>query len=236
MTKSIIPNGLTMINLLMGCLAILFLMEGNFWAVLGCQIGSHVADFFDGWAARKLGVSGDMGKELDSLADMVSFGVVPGLILYKLLFLSLEEEDSLWSDYLPYIGWIITIASAYRLAKFNLLEGSKTDFIGLPTPANTIFFLGYYLSVFQANEELVKWLLNPFLLTLLGLLSAYLLNSSLRLMKLQLGPLKWKGMRRQWVLLGCSAIMIVIWREQSFAPIIVLYILISVSKYLSFGR
>ena len=230
MTKSLIPNGLTMLNLLMGCLAIVFLVEGNYWGVLGCQIGSHLADFFDGWAARKLGVSGDMGKELDSLADMVSFGVIPGLIMFTLLSLSFEAVDFVGSSYLPYMGWIITISSAYRLAKFNLIVGSKTEFIGLPTPANTIFFLGYYLTVFQANETLLVWLLNPWWLLALTALSTYLLNAPLKLLKLQLGPFKWKGMRSQWILLGSAAIMIILLRERALAPIIVLYIILSVSK------
>ena len=147
--KQHIPNVLTLLNLLCGTIAIIFAVNNHFVAAALFVFLGIFFDFFDGFIARKLNVQSDLGVQLDSLADMVTSGVVPGIIMYKLLFLTLDapEMTSEWSStfhwssvklpLLPVVGLCITLASAYRLAKFNIDEDQQTYFKGLPTPANT---------------------------------------------------------------------------------------------------
>ncbi len=151
---AIIPNAITCGNLLCGCIAIVFALEGNLvWAAYLVGIAA-VLDFFDGFAARMLKVYSEMGKQLDSLADMVTFGVVPGIVMFKLMnyslgnlytasagtsFLSVSpdyEQD--YALYLPYLAFLISIFSALRLAKFNIDTRQSESFIGVPTPACTM--------------------------------------------------------------------------------------------------
>src|SRR5690606_26429119 len=146
MMKKYIPNALTLLNLFCGSIAVIFVLNDDFvTASLFVFLGIFF-DFFDGFAARKLNVQSELGLQLDSLADMVTCGVVPGLIMYKLLALS----DNTWGhseidfsnfsfshiNLLPLLGLSITLGSAYRLAKFNLDEDQQTYFKGLTTPAN----------------------------------------------------------------------------------------------------
>lgn len=230
--RSIVPNGLTLFNLFFGCLAIIFLFEDKPVAVFICLMLSNVADFFDGWAARALGVSGDLGKELDSLADVVSFGLVPGFIMY---FMLQESCDFFpygicqW-PYLPYLGFAITLSSAYRLAKFNLLESNPNGFVGLPTPANTLFFLGYYMLAKGDWEFLKPNIFNPIGLVVVVLIFSYLLNAPFEMFKLKLSIQDWKKNWQQWLLILLSIPLIIVFREGSPSIIIVLYILLSLSR------
>ncbi len=155
--KKHIPNIITSGNLLCGCVATVLAFQGNLvWSAYAVGI-AIVFDFFDGFAARMLGVSGEMGKQLDSLADMVTFGVVPGVLVYQMLSVWVmkqslanfeivsilpfhgEVKDSAgWMFALPFAGFILTVFSAIRLAKFNIDVRQKDSFIGIPTPANAI--------------------------------------------------------------------------------------------------
>lgn len=142
--KKHIPNAITCCNLLCGCLAIVQAFEGNL-VYSAYLVGlAAIFDFFDGFAARMLKVSSPIGKDLDSLADMVTFGVVPGIVMYKLILKTIFFQDdlSLPSDhlyYLSYSAFLIPVFSAIRLAKFNNDVRQSDSFIGLPTPANAIF-------------------------------------------------------------------------------------------------
>lgn len=143
--KIIWPNLLTSLNLLSGCIAVLsFLNHYYTLGIILVLIGAF-CDFLDGLVARTLKVTGDFGKELDSLADVVSFGLVPGIILYLAFLKALGINDFsqvlVLKQFLPFFGFIITIFSAIRLAIFNTLSNNIKGFIGLPTPANTLFFL-----------------------------------------------------------------------------------------------
>ena len=133
--KKYIPNLITSLNLLSGCLAILFVISGDLVIASLLVILGMFFDFFDGLVARLLQVQSEIGKQLDSLADMVTFGVAPGVVIYS--FLSSFIEDS----YIPYISFVIPLLSAVRLAKFNLDSNQSDKFIGLPTPANALFFV-----------------------------------------------------------------------------------------------
>lgn len=235
---SFVPNALTLTNLFFGCMAVYYLFMGEPIAVLICQIISNLVDFLDGWAARALKVDGELGKQLDSLADMVSFGLVPGLIMFFLLQMSCEEAPHWmcsWS-YLPFIAFAITLSSAYRLGRFNIMESNVSGFIGLATPANTIFMLGLYLIVQGDMWEINEYLLNPLVLLIITGVFSYLLNSKWELFKIKLDGFKWVGYRRQWFLMILAIPAFIFLREGALAPLVLLYILLSLSRYFQVGR
>ena len=137
-----IPNTLTSCNLISGCIATVFALSANYSMALSFIVLGAVFDFFDGMSARLLGVSSPIGKELDSLADDVTFGVAPSSMIFSVLF---PLEYPSWIPlsvvpFLPYVAFVMAAFSAIRLAKFNLDERQTTSFIGLPTPANALFW------------------------------------------------------------------------------------------------
>jgi CDP-diacylglycerol--serine O-phosphatidyltransferase len=134
--KKHIPNSITCANLFSGCIGIVFAFKGDLETAAYFVLLSGVFDFFDGMVARLLNVKSEIGKQLDSLADMISFGFLPGVVMFQLLAISDYR-----STYLPYLGFIITVFSALRLAKFNIDERQTEDFIGLNTPMNTLFIV-----------------------------------------------------------------------------------------------
>src|SRR5687767_11262435 len=169
MIKKSIPNFITCLNLLCGCIGIVFAFEGNLiWSAYMVGIAA-VLDFLDGFAARMLKVYSDMGKQLDSLADMVTFGMLPGVVMYHLIYFSLENgsvsldlSDSRlpgqhltvnpYTAYLPYFAFLIPVFSAIRLARFNLDSRQSDSFIGLPTPANAIFIVSLWFIIRDGNH------------------------------------------------------------------------------------
>jgi CDP-diacylglycerol--serine O-phosphatidyltransferase len=198
--KQHLPNFLTLLNLLCGTIAVLFAVQSQFvTAALFVFIGI-VFDFFDGFVARKLDVQSDLGLELDSLADMVTSGLVPGIVMYKLLANAFKDisvvPDDTWNaslqlhgleqSFLPIFGLLITLASAYRLATFNIDEDQQAYFKGLPTPANTLLIISLPLIMeFQLTNFMSALILNPWFLMGLTLLSCYLLNSGIKLFALK---------------------------------------------------
>jgi len=136
MIKKHIPNSITCLNLFSGCVAVFLAFKGNYEGAIIAILLAAVFDFFDGFAARLLKAYSPMGKELDSLADMVSFGVAPGAIVFSLL------SETNVCEWLPFLAFLIPVFSGLRLAKFNIDERQTTSFIGLPTPANAIFWAG----------------------------------------------------------------------------------------------
>lgn len=222
----------------MGCLAINYMFQDDTKSVLVCLVVANLADFLDGWVARALKVEGSIGKELDSLADMVSFGVVPGFLIFFMLqgFCETETHWLCHFAYLPFLGFIITLASAYRLAKFNVLTDSSDRFIGLATPANTIFFLGLYLIVSTDQFEINEYVFNPVVLLIFTILFSYLLLSNLELCKLKFDKLGWNGYRRQWILLASAIPTFIFLKEGALSFLILLYIMLSLSRYIRFGR
>src|SRR5690606_21640905 len=134
--KTHIPNFITCLNLFSGCVGVTFAFAGQLDITAYCVLASGVFDFFDGLVARALRVKSPIGKELDSLADVISFGLLPGAILYKML-------GTAWpaNDYIPYLGFLVTVFSALRLAKFNIDDRQLADFIGLNTPMNAFYVI-----------------------------------------------------------------------------------------------
>lgn len=202
MIRKHIPNALTCCNLMCGCMATGAAFYGNYrWALLMIVIGA-VFDFFDGMVARLLRAYSDIGKELDSLADVVTFGVAPSAILFY-LFHEVHYPDLLQPlrSILPYAAFLMAAFSALRLAKFNLDTRQTTSFIGLPTPANALFWASL---VVGQHAFLVSLKFNAVFLLLFIFLSCMLLIAEVPLFALKFKNLKWTDNREKYIfLLGC---------------------------------
>ena len=219
-----IPNLLTISNLICGCIALYFTFKGElvFTAYL---IGfAAIFDFMDGAAARLLNVSNPIGKELDSLADMVSFGLVPSSVVFHLL------EESPLSQY-SFMALIIPIFSAYRLAKFNVDENQNENFIGLPTPANCLVFISIPLITTFNSESTIAYLFEiPEILLIITILMSLALVSRINMFSLKFKNLKFQDNKFRFFLITMSIILLT-WLEFSAIPIIILlYIMMSIVK------
>ena len=223
--KKIIPNTLTCCNLVSGCVATSFAFQGDARTALLWIIVGAVFDFFDGMSARLLHVSSPIGKELDSLADDVTFGVAPATIIFAEL--SAIDYPSFLEPLravLPYFAFVVAAFSALRLAKFNLDERQTTSFIGLPTPANALFWgsllLGQHAFLTSLRFNVV-WLIG------LMLLSCYLLVCEVPMMALKFKALTWQACRwKVLFLVGCLLFLPL--GYSAFAAMMVWYVLLSV--------
>jgi len=234
--KQHIPNAITLLNLSSGLLAIIAIFKGYYdEAFLFVCLGIFF-DFWDGFFARKFKVSGELGLQLDSLADVITSGVVPGLMMFKLL-LDIQEDDTsmyyLTEDYyymgfVPYLGFIITLASAYRLAKFNIDARQTDSFIGLPTPANALFIMSIPMIQFDGSHEwVVNALFNPFVLLAISLISAYMLNAEIPLFSLKVKEFSWKKSKLQFSFLALSALLLLFFGFTALPIIILFYVALS---------
>lgn len=229
----IIPNILTLFNLFLGCVITLLLIEGNLpmESISLLILIALFFDFMDGLIARKFNLESKLGAQLDSLADLISFGLVPGIIMYN-LFLEVSSDP-----YLPLLGFTITLASAYRLANFNLSKNNDNYFKGLPTPANTVFILSLMLIIELPNiDSFIKEIVldNNFLI-IITVLSCYLLNSRFKLLNLKFKDFKLKGVNKyRYLLIALSAILFIFLRSALSIPVIlVIYYIVS---YFAIGR
>ena len=233
----------TLLNLFSGCIALIFTVYGNFVAAAIFVFIGIFFDFFDGLLARKLNVQSPLGIQLDSLADLVTSGVVPGVIVFKLISLTVDAPD--YSEYndswnsifhwqgfkmslVPLIGLFIPLASAYRLAKFNLDEDQQTYFKGLPVPANTLLILSLPLILEYQNSDIINSIIiNKWFLVVLTFLSCYLLNSNIKLFALKFKDWSFKNNGVRYVFLILSVVSLVILKFAAIPLIITLYILLS---------
>ncbi len=220
-----IPNSLTSLNLVCGCLSILAAINGDL-TTASIYIGvAAVLDFFDGFVARALKAYSEIGKQLDSLADMVSFGVAPGMIFMMFSKQGMAADSS---SILDYLFLLIPVFSAIRLAKFNIDTRQTDSFIGVPTPANAMFIAS--IPFVMQNDSIGLGILfsHPYFLILFPLISAYLLVAELPLLALKFKQFGWNGNEYRYVLIG-SAVGSVLAFGYSGIPIaIILYILISI--------
>ena len=224
--KKYVPNLITLSNLLCGTVAIVFAVRGAIdWAALFVAIGIFL-DFFDGFFARLLHVKSEMGLQLDSLADMVTSGVVPGIVMFQLLNNStyILQTEGTFAMLLPYVGFLITLASAYRLANFNIDTRQTSGFIGLPTPANTMFIL---ILQYQPTELFSSLLHNMWVLLGITLLSAYLLNAEIALFALKFSDYSFKNNALKYVFLALCVILLLSLKIIAIPLIILLYIILS---------
>jgi len=202
-------------------MAVLMVLKGNYTAALYAVISSGIFDFFDGMVARWLHVKSLIGKELDSLADMVSFGFLPGVVLYSLL------QQATTNVYVPYIGFFVTVFSALRLAKFNIDERQTADFIGVNTPMNTFLIISFPF-IAQRYPEVI---LNPYFLVVFAIVSGLLLVSELRLFAMKLNSLAWSVNKFKYLFLLSSGLSLILFNILALPIVFVLYILFSVIHY-----
>ena len=226
MRKSI-ANIITLLNLFVGCVVIIWVLDGEFllafWGIVLCGI----ADILDGFVARKLGTFSDLGLQLDSMADLVSFGVVPGTILFQLLEYTLDAQH-----WLSYAGFIFTIFAALRLAHFNILEDSSGDFVGLPTPSATGFVTGLILIHELHPDFSANAILNPVvILSIIVILSA-LMISKITMVSLKFKGRGWSGNEWRYLLIIVGTLLLILLQEWSFSLIIIIYIISSIVKHL----
>ncbi|WP_423146338.1 CDP-diacylglycerol--serine O-phosphatidyltransferase [Rubrolithibacter danxiaensis] len=227
--KKHIPNAITCFNLLSGCIGIVFAFEGKLIYAGYAIIIAAVLDFFDGVAARLLKAYSDIGKELDSLADMVSFGVLPSIIVYH-LFLQAPQVGEL-SLYLNFSAFIIAVFSALRLAKFNIDIRQTDNFIGLPTPANAMLIASLPVIIAKNNSFLSAYILNPFFLFIFCLAVSLLLVMELPLISLKFRNLNWAENKFRYILLFSGLIFILIFKFAAVPIIIFIYIILSIIQF-----
>ena len=220
-----IPNTLTSCNLISGCIAIVFALSANYTMALTFIVFGAVFDFFDGMSARLLGVSSPIGKELDSLADVVTFGVAPSTMIYTLL---LTLSKSGWNETLafaiPYVAFVMAAFSALRLAKFNLDERQTTSFIGLPTPANALFWGALIVgneNVFDENSYYI------YLLIILVFVSSWLLVAEIPMFALKFKHWGWRDNKVKYVFLISCLPILLIFGISGISVIIAWYICLS---------
>lgn len=209
-----LPNFLTCCNLICGCLGLIFLWEDPQIETAYFVWAACVFDFFDGFAARMVKVSSPIGKELDSLADIVSFGVLPSLFMFKLL----QFESPI--DYLPYIALLIAVCSALRLAIFNIDETQSDSFRGLPTPANALFITGIPF----LDYNFFDFLFSPVVLVVIIIVFSLLLVSRFELFALKFKNFTWADNKFRFTFLLLSVLLLAVIQFAAIPLIIILYL------------
>ena len=229
--KKHIPNFITLINLFCGCIAIVFLSKNNFEMAFFFVCLGIFFDFFDGFFARLFKVSSPLGLQLDSLADMVTSGVVPGFAMFRLM-----QESSIFMyeghfQLFPYLGFIITLGSCLRLAKFNIDTRQTDSFIGLPTPANALFILSLPLVLQNYSKEsllILEILTEKWVLLAITLCSAYILNAEIPLFALKIKKFNVQDNLLQIIFLLISIALLILLEYLAIPLIIIFYVLLSV--------
>ncbi|MGB7843734.1 MAG: CDP-alcohol phosphatidyltransferase family protein [Salinimicrobium sp.] len=239
--KKHIPNTITLLNLLCGSIATIFAVQGNLiMAAIFVGLGIFF-DFFDGLAARLLNVKSELGLQLDSLADMITSGVVPGIIMFQLFKKALpatavetmdwEAGSSLLEWNFPVAaltGLLVTLASGYRLAKFNIDERQTDSFIGLPTPANALLIISLPLILtFQPNPDFLTVILNPWFLLALTLFSSFMLNAELPLFALKFSTWSFADNKLRYLFIIYCLLLLVFMHFAAIPVIIISYVLLS---------
>jgi CDP-diacylglycerol--serine O-phosphatidyltransferase len=236
-----IPNIITSLNLLCGSVAILFAISGDLITASFFVFTGIVFDFFDGLAARWLNAQSEIGLQLDSLADVVTCGVAPAMVMLEMINISMTSEPMNitrsfalggWNasvfSYLPFIGLLIAVAAAYRLAKFNVDTRQTESFIGLPTPANAIFILSLPLILhFQHSEAIEGVIMNKWFLVGITILSCFIMNAEVRLFALKFKTWDLKSNKIRYIFLVVCLVAIVLLKFIALPVIILLYFVMS---------
>ncbi len=231
MIRKNIPNALTCSNLLCGCIGVVEAFHNNI--LLSCWlIGiALIFDFFDGFAARLLKVTSPIGRDLDSLADMVTFGVLPSIIVYQLLMQSIPDLMGIWK---AYPAFLIAIFSAIRLAKFNNDPRQSDGFIGLPTPANAILIASLPIILTTSNDTIKSLILNTNNLLIFTIVMSYLLVMELPLIALKFKSFAWKNNEFRYLLIIGAILLLVLFQVYAIPLLIIYYIVLSVlAKWLT---
>lgn len=221
-----IPNTITCCNLLSGCVAAMYAFEGVYAIAFVCIIMGAVFDFFDGLTARALKVSSPIGKELDSLADVVTFGFAPAAMVFSWLRECADAHlDMLVAFAVPFLAFLLVAFSALRLAKFNVDERQTSSFIGLPTPANALFWGALVLG---SHDKMVASPFGWVLIVALVLLFSWLLVAEIPMFSLKFKSLAWKPNRIAYIFLLVSLVLLIVLGRNGLSAVIGWYIVLSV--------
>jgi CDP-diacylglycerol--serine O-phosphatidyltransferase len=237
-----VPNAITAMNLVCGSMSVFFAVDGQLgWAAVFI-FAAAVFDFLDGFAARLLKAYSAIGKELDSLADMVSFGLAPAAIVFTMLELTLfgknqaiQEIEANWSQWITLVtSLVIPVAGAFRLAKFNTDDRQSEQFLGMPIPANAIFFASLALILeLGTNAAIVPVILNKFTLLSAIFACSFLMVSELPMFNLKFKNLKLKENALRFLFLGITLLMLVFLQLYALPLIIIWYVLLSGISHLA---
>ena len=226
-----IPNTITCLNLFCGCLSVVSAFNGRLESAAYFIFAAAVLDFFDGFAARMLKVYSDIGKELDSLADMVSFGIAPASIMYVMLLQAVAANnipngifDS--GGFIAMSAFLIAVFSGLRLAKFNIDTRQSDSFIGLPTPANALFICALAFTA-QGNGCLASLAGNMYFLPVVTAVFSLLLVAELPLFSLKFKSFDWRSNKIRYIFIGLSAVILIVLHWPGLAAVILLYIILS---------
>ncbi|MBT3442707.1 MAG: phosphatidylserine synthase [Flavobacteriaceae bacterium] len=227
---SFIPNTFTLLNLFFGCIAVVHGIYGDLKSLAFFVVLGLICDFFDGFFARLFKIDSKFGIQLDSLSDLVTFGMTSSIVMLNLIgnssFVLNNSSHSLIS-LTPYLAFIITLASSYRLAKFNI-NSINTEFVGLPTPANAILIV--FIPVFFEQINKLHYLENIFFLISIIIISSYLLVCDLKMFSLKLKNLKFKENRLVFVFIALSIVLFLTFKMAAFPLTILLYIFINLFR------
>ena len=227
--KKHIPNFVTCLNLFSGCLGIVFAFQGNLTWASYAIVTAAILDFFDGMLARLLKAYSEIGKELDSLADVVSFGVLPSVIIYHLFALSPQPEfDVTW---LSLSAFVIAVFSALRLAKFNIDTRQSENFIGLPTPASALLIASFPLIIAESNTYFADFILNTWFLLIFSLTMSMLLVAEVPLISLKFKTLDLKENMLRYILVITSVLLLLFFKFEAVPMIIMVYFMISLLQF-----
>lgn len=228
--KQHIPNSITCCNLITGCLSVYFAFQGLLGLASMLILISATFDFFDGFSARLLHVQSAIGVDMDSLADVISFGFAPAAILFMFMGENIQTMSPAMRDsvfrLLPFCAFIVPALSAVRLARFNNDETQHVEFKGLATPANALF-LGFLH--FSAQD--INFLHNFWVLLILMFCSSLLMLASLPMFSLKFHHLRFKENEIRYIFLGLSLVLLILFKLGAFPIIIICYVLLSFSKY-----
>lgn len=239
--KKQIPNFITALNILCGSIAVLFAVSGNLILAAVFVFLGIFFDFFDGFAARSLNAQSEVGLQLDSLADVITSGLVPGIVMFQLMNLAFVGNMQTLTDvfsgqgwnvglknYLPLLGLLIVVASGYRLAKFNVDTRQTSGFIGLPTPANALLILSLPLILeYQYSEMAEDIISNKWVLIGLTVVSCILLNAEIPLFALKFKTWDFKSNAVRYVFLALCVVLLIWLKFLAIPLIILLYIVLS---------
>lgn len=228
-----IPNIITLLNLVCGCIAIVFVFQGELITASWLIIAAAILDFFDGTVARILDARTEMGTQLDSLADIISFGVAPSTMIYTLMLqaMELQPQNQFYLVALP--AFLIAVFSALRLARFNIDQRQTHSFRGLPTPANGLFICAFPFILLQAQTQggmhafLGSLISNYYGLLGITLLLCFLLISNLPLMGFKTHPFKWRESKFKFFFVIAAALLLISLGTTAAPFVLVLYIVIS---------
>ena len=228
-----LPNLITLFNLFLGCIVTLLLIENNLEVrnIFIITVICLFLDYLDGYLARKLNAKSDIGIQLDSLADLVSFGLVPGILMYNMFNEAPSSSvGSISASFIPFTGFVITLCSAFRLARYNTRKSTLKFFKGLPTPANTLLI--YSFAIISAEGNVFSNIILDYnILMLIVILSCFLLVSNLKLLNFKFKALKFKGNRRRFFLIFISIPSLIILGIYAIPLVLSVYVIISIITF-----